>query len=190
MLRVIARHANNSAFYFWGRIEHVFAYGEEVFHPIPSLYQYTQNAVCLAAGTGCDTLGNLFLYHARTARYQFFIIQHLEEYLAGYVIRIIARQYERLSVEQALQVHFQEVVFDDVILQLRVGFPQIGHRFIIHFHNFYRALFGQEKLGQHSHARSYFQYRKIGTGVYGVGNVLCYFQVFQKVLAEKLFRFN
>ena len=133
LLRVIARHANNSAFYFWGRIEHVFAYGEEVFHPIPSLYQYTQNAVCLAAGTGCDTLGNLFLYHARTARYQFFVIQHLEEYLAGYVIRIIARQYERLSVEQALQVHFQEVVFDDVIFQLRVGFPQIGHRFIIHF---------------------------------------------------------
>ena len=168
----------------------MFAYSEEVFHPIPSLYQYTQNAVCLTAGTGCDTLGNLFLYHARTARYQFFVIQHLEEYLAGYVIRIIARQYERLSVEQALQVHFQEVVFDDVILQLRVGFPQIGHRFIIHFHNFYRALFGQEKLGQHSHARSYFQYRKVGTGVYGVGNVLCYFQVFQKVLAEKLFRFN
>lgn len=98
------------------------AYGEEVLHAIPGLYQYAQNTVRLAARTGGDALGDLFLYHARAAWYQVLVVQHFKENLAGYVIGIITRQYEWLSVEQALQIHFQEIVLYDIILQLRVSF--------------------------------------------------------------------
>jgi hypothetical protein len=32
-----------------------------------------------------------------------------------------------MSAKQLLQVHFEEIVLDDVVFQLRIGFPQVGH---------------------------------------------------------------
>ena len=89
-------------------------YREQVFHAIPCLEQYAQDAVGLAARPGGDAFRHLFLYHARTARDEVFVIEHLEEYLAGNVIRVVARKYERLSAERPFQMHFQEIVFYDV----------------------------------------------------------------------------
>ena len=104
-------------------------------------------------------------------------------------IRIVSCQYKRFSSEQALQVHLQEVVFDDVIFQQRIFLAQVGYGFIVQFDNLYRTLFFYEKLGQYAHSRTYFQYRESGTCIYGVGYVLRHFQVFQEVLAEKLLGF-
>ncbi len=43
--------------------------------------------------------------------------QHLEKYLAGDVVWVITGQNERLSVEQPVKIHFQKIVFDNVIFQ-------------------------------------------------------------------------
>ena len=93
---------------------------EQVFHAIPCLEQYAQYTVGLAARPGGNAFRHLFLYHARTARDKVFVIEHLEEYLAGNVIRVVARKYERLSAERPFQMHFQEIVFYDVFFQLGI----------------------------------------------------------------------
>ena len=59
-------------------------YSKEIFHAVPRLYQYAQNAVRLTARTGCYAFGYFFLYHARTAWDQILIVQHFEEYLPDY----------------------------------------------------------------------------------------------------------
>ena len=166
----------------------MFVYGEKIFYTIPCLYQYAQDAIRLTARSGGNTFGHFFLYHTGTTRYQFFVIQHLEEYLAGYIIRIVSCQYKRLPVEQALEIHFQEVIFNDVVFQRRIFFTQIGYGLIIQFHHLHRTFFSHQKLGQYTHARTYFQNGEAGTCVYRIGYILCHFQIFQKMLAEKLFR--
>ena len=40
-----------------------------------------------------------FLDHSGTTGYQVFVIQHFKEYLAGYIIRIVAGQDKRFSVK-------------------------------------------------------------------------------------------
>ena len=116
-LGIIAGHADDGAFHFWGRVENMFADGKEIFYFIPCLYQYAQDAVGFAARSGSDTFGYFFLYHSGTARDDVLVFQHLEKYLAGDVVRVITGQYERLSVEQPVKVHFQKIVFDNVIFQ-------------------------------------------------------------------------
>ena len=93
---------------------------EQVFHAVPCLDEYAQDTVGLAARTGGNAFRHLFLYHARTARDEVFVVEHLEEYLAGNVIRVVARKHERLPAERPFQVHFQEIVFYDVFFQLGV----------------------------------------------------------------------
>lgn len=77
----------------------MFVYGEQVFYFVPGLYQDTENAVCLASGTGGNAFGHFFLDHSGTTGYQVFVIQHFKEYLAGYIIRIVAGQDKRFSVK-------------------------------------------------------------------------------------------
>lgn len=107
-------------------------------------------------------VGYFFLYHSGTARDDVLVFQHLEKYLAGDVVRVITGQYERLSVEQPVKVHFQKVTLDNVILQWRIGFTEIGNRFVVYFNDFYQPVFFYQKLGQYSHTRSYLQYRQLG----------------------------
>ena len=68
-----------------------------------------------------------YLDHAGTARYQFLVFQHFEKYLAGYVVGIISCQYKWLSVEYAMQVHFQKIVFYDAVFQRRISLTKISH---------------------------------------------------------------
>ena len=164
----------------------MFVYGEEVFHPVPRLDQHAQYAVGLAARRCGDALGHFLLYHARATGNQVFVFQHLEEYLAGDVVGIVPGQHERLSVEQAFEVHLQEVVLDDVVLQFRIVVAQVGHRLVVHLHHLERAFLLQQELRQHAHARSHFQDGEAGTGVHGVGYVLRHLQVFQEMLAQEL----
>ena len=95
----------------------MFADSEQIFHFIPCLYQYAKDTVCLAARSGCNTFGYLFLNHSRATGDDIFVVQHLEKDLAGNIIRVITSQYERLPVEQPVKIHFQEVILDDVVFQ-------------------------------------------------------------------------
>ena len=56
------------------------------------------------------------LDHSRTTGNQVFIIEHLEEYLRGNIVRIVARQHKLLSVEDLVQVHPQEVATYYIII--------------------------------------------------------------------------
>ena len=95
----------------------MFADGKEIFYFIPCLYQYTQDAVGFTARSGSDTFGYFLLDHSGTAGDDVFVFQHLEKYLAGDVVWVITGQNERLSVEQPVKIHFQKIVFDNVIFQ-------------------------------------------------------------------------
>lgn len=156
----------------------MFMYREQVFNAIPGLEQYAQDAVGLAARPGGDAFRHLFLYHARTARDEVFVIEHFEEYLAGNVIRVVARKYERLSAERPFQMHFQEIVFYDVFFQLGIVGAQVGHGFEINLDHFEGAVFAHEELGHDTHARPHFEHRDSGAGIHRIGDVLCDFQVF------------
>lgn len=84
----------------------MFVYGEQVFHAVPGLNQYAQNAVGLVARTSRGpAFGHFLLNHARSWD-QVALIEHLEEYLAGNVVGIVAGQHKRLSVEKLPEVHF------------------------------------------------------------------------------------
>ena len=145
---------------------------EEVFHFVPGLDQYAQNTIRLASWTGCDTLCHFFLYHPGTAWNQILIIQHLEENLARYVIRVVACQYKRLSFENVFQFQFQEVVFDDMAFEGGKVFFQVSHRFKVQFYNLDFTVFLHQELGKNAHTRPNFQDRKIRTCVNCIGDVV------------------
>ena len=50
------------------------------------------------------------------------VVEHLEEYLATDVVGIIAGEHKRAAVEGVVEVHFQKVVLDDVVLKFRKVF--------------------------------------------------------------------
>ncbi len=58
--RFIACHTDDRTFHLGRRIEYMFVYGEQVFYFVPGLYQDTENAVCLASGTGGNAFGHFF----------------------------------------------------------------------------------------------------------------------------------
>ena len=90
-------------------------YGEQVFHAVPGLNQYAQNAVGFVARMSRDAFGHFLLNHARAAGNQVLVVEHLEEYLAGNVVGIVSGQHKRLSVEKLPEVHFQEILLDDMV---------------------------------------------------------------------------
>ena len=145
---------------------------KEIFHLVPSLDQYAQDTVGLAPRSGSDAFRHFLLNHTGAARNQVFVVQHLEEYLARYVVRVVACQYKRLSLEYVFQLQFQEIVFDDVSFQGGEVFFQISHRFEVEFHHFHFAFLLHEELGEYAHARADFQYRKFRTRVHRIGNVV------------------
>ena len=169
----VAGHPYHGAFHLGGRVEHVLVHRKEVFHLVPGLNQYAQDAVRLASGAGGDAFGHFFLYHSCAARNQVFVIQHLEKNLARYVIRVVACQYKRLSVENVFQFQLEEVVFDDVSFEGGEVFFQISHRFEVQLHDFHFAVLLHQELGEYAHTRAYFQNRQFGTRVHRVGNVVC-----------------
>ena len=185
---IVARHANHGALHFRRRIEHARLDGEEVFHVVPQLYEHTQDTIGLVARSRGQSFGHFLLNHARAAGDVIPIFEHLEKDLARNVVGIIAREYKLLSVEDMLEVHFQKVVFDDLLFELGEVLAEIVHTLKIDFGHLHLAPLRQEKLGEHSHARSHFENRQVGTGIDRVGNGSRHTEIFQKVLAEELFR--
>ena len=176
-------------FHLGGRVEHMFVYRKEVLHTVPCLHQHTQDAIRLAARRSCHALGHLLLYHARATGYQFLVLQHLEEDLARYVVGIVARQHEGLSVKQAVEVHFQEVILNDIFLQRGKIFSQVGHRFKVQLHHFQGPFLRDKELGEHAHTGSDLQHGQSWAGIHRVGYIFRYLQVLQEVLSEELLGF-
>ena len=145
---------------------------------IPCLYQHAQYSVCLASGSGGYTFGYFFLYHTRAARNQVLIVEHLEEYLARYIIRIVSGQHKRITVEQLRKIHLQEVLFYDIVSQLGKILFQISYGFKVEFYNFYGAFFRNEELCEYSHTGTNLQHWQVGACVNRIGYIFCYLQIF------------
>ena len=117
VFHLVARHAHHRASHLGRRIEYPRFNRKQVVDLVIQLHQHTQYAVGLASRRSRQTLSHLFLNHARAARNEVAVIEHFKENLATDVVRIIARQNERPSLESMLQMHFQKIVFDNVIFQ-------------------------------------------------------------------------
>jgi hypothetical protein len=93
----------------------VLADGEEVFDIVPCLKQYAQYAAGFGAGCCGDAFGHFALKHAGAACDTILIVEHTEENLRGYIIRIVADHAERAGGrrEEGVEVHFEEVAGDD-----------------------------------------------------------------------------
>ena len=160
---------------------------EQVFHIVPRLYHHTQHTVGLAARCGSHALGHLLLYHASATRNEVFVVEHLEEYLARYVVGIVAGEHKLAPCKHIAEVHLQKVALDDIVAQLGEVGMEVWHRLAVDFHHFQFALFFQQKLSQHARAWSYFEYRNLLTGIDRVSNATCDAHIGQEVLSEKLF---
>ena len=188
--RIVACEADDCAANLGRRIEDAGLHGEEVLHIVPRLQQYAQDAVSLASRSCRHALRYFLLYHARATGNEFLVVEHLEENLAGDIIGVVARKYERRSSEGALQVHLQEIVLNDAVLQFGIRATEVLHTFVVNLHNLHLPRLLHQELRHHTHARPYFQYGQVRACVYGVGNVAGYAQVGQKVLSQELFRLN
>ena len=83
-------------------------------------YEDAKDSVCFGARFGGKAFANLFLYHSAAIGDVLLVVEHLEKYLARNVIWIIASEHELFTVEEAVELHFQEVIRNDVLLlQLR-----------------------------------------------------------------------
>ena len=105
----ITRHADDGTLYLGRRIEDAWFDGEEILHMIPCLNQYGEDAILLVARLRGHAQGHFVLDHTRATGNEVFVVEHLEEYLRGDVVGIVACQDERLSVKNIMEIHPQEV---------------------------------------------------------------------------------
>ena len=106
---LVARHTDNGTLHLGRRIEYTWFDGEEILHTIPGLNQYGENALLFVTRLRGHPQGHLVLNHPCTTGNEVFVVEHLEEDLRGDVVGIVACQHERLSVEDIVEVHPQEV---------------------------------------------------------------------------------
>ena len=185
---LIACHPDNSTLHLGRRIEHVWFDGEEIFDIVPGLNQDRQDTILFVAWLRGHTKGHFMLDHTRTTGDEILVVEHLEEYLRGDVIRIVSCQHKLLSIENLPQVHPEEISTYYIIIQAGEMLTKIGHRLTVDFHHLEGTGFLHEILGHNTHTRSYLQYRKIRTSINGIRNGLGNIQISEKMLAEILLR--
>ena len=125
------------------------------------------------------------MYHTCAQRDAFFVVEHLEEYLARDIVRIVTSEHKGITVKQVVQIHFQKVVLNDMLLHLRIVCTQVGHRLKVDFHHVNRTFFGYEKLSEDTHTWPYLKDGQRGTLVDSICYGFRYGKVFQKVLSQK-----
>lgn len=170
---IISHESDDSRAHFGWRIEDVGLHGEEVFWSVPGLDEHAQYPISLLSGRSTDSFRNLFLYHARTARNQILIVQHLEENLATYIIRVVPGEYKRLSLEGIFQVHLQKIVLNNILLHLRPRLSEVFYGLEVQLHHFQLSWFLHEELRHHPHSGSNLQNWQCRNSVHGVRNLLC-----------------
>ena len=185
---LVACHPDDGTLDLWRRVEDVLVDSEEILHVVPCLDEDGEDAVGLVAGLGGDAQGHLTLYHSSAAGDEVFVVEHLEEYLTGYVVGVVAGEHEGMALEELLQVHAQEVLADDVVAELWERRIEVLDAFLVDFHGFHLTRLLHEKLCQHTHAGSYLQHWDVGASVDGVGDAPCYVKVGKEVLSQVLLR--
>ena len=120
ILYLVACHAYHRALHLGWRIKHILINREQIFHIIPRLDEHAENAVGLGTRLSLHALCHLTLNHTRAARNQILVINHLEEYLRRDIVGVIAGQHERLTVEELMEVHAEEVAFDEKARRLLI----------------------------------------------------------------------
>ena len=186
VVHAVARHADYRALHLGRRVEHALVDRKQILHVVPRLYEHAQYAVSLRARSRSHALCHLALYHARAAGYELLVVEHLEEYLRRYVIRVIARKHELAPAEKPLQVHPQKVLAYDGVPQLRVLRVKVSHRLGINLDHLQLPALGHEVLRKHAHAGAHFKHGQARAGVHRVGYRLGNVQVGQEVLPEVL----
>ena len=106
---IVAGHADNGTLHLGRWIKHARFDGEKILHLIPSLDENGEDAILLMTRLRGHAQGHLMLNHTSTAGNEVLVVEHLEEDLRGDVIWIVARQDERLPVEDLSEIHPQEV---------------------------------------------------------------------------------
>ena len=184
----VARHAYHGALHLWRRVEHPLVHGEEILHVVPRLYEHAQDAVGLRSRGGGHALGHLALDHARAAGDEFLVVEHLEEYLRRDVVGVVAGEHKLAAVENAAEVHAQEILADDVVAQGGEVRVEVVHALLVYLNGLHLPPFRHEILGQHAHAGAYLQDGQCRAGVHRVGDALGDVEVGQEMLSEILFR--
>ena len=186
VLHIVALHADDGALHLWRRIEDRRLDGEEIFHVVPCLNEHRQDAIGLRPWQGGHAQGHLALDHPRATWDEVAIIEHLEENLRRDVVGIVTRQNKLLALEQLAEVHAQEVLTDDIVVQAREMLIQVGHALRINLHDTQRPRLFSQILRQHTHTGSDLQNGQVRADVNGVGDATGYREVGQEVLTEVL----
>ena len=152
---VVPLHADDGTLHLRRRVEDMLVHREQVLHVVPRLNKDGKDTIGLAPWPGSQPLRHLTLNHACAGGDAVAVVEHLEEYLAGDIIRIVAGEHEGTSVEKTVEVHFQEVVLHDALLQLGIRLAQVADRFVVNLHYLQLALFGNKELGEHAHPGAY-----------------------------------
>ena len=116
-----------------------------------------QYAVGLAARFFGNAFGHFFLDHAYHFGDAVFVVEYLEEYLRGNVVREVAYHPERAG-EYAFQGEAQEVGLQQAALQAREMSEKVIDGFAVQFDRFQVDVVPlQQVLRQDSHSRADFQ---------------------------------
>ena len=95
----ISRQADDGGLHFRRRIENGGFDREKVFDIVPRLHQHGKDAIGFRAGLGGHAQGYFVLNHTRTSGDEVAVVEHFEENLRGNIIRVVAREDERTTVE-------------------------------------------------------------------------------------------
>lgn len=185
----ISREADDGRLHLGRRIEHRGLDGEEIFHIVPRLHEYGEDAVGFRARAGGHAQGHFVLDHARATGDELAIVEHLEENLRGDIVGIVAREHEFPAFKRLVEIHAEEITFDNREYggaEVRGGeiVLEVFYTFAVDFHGFQLALFLSEKLREDTHSRPYFKDGDVGTGIDRVGDAAGNVQVAEEVLPE------
>ena len=118
----------------------------------------------------------------RATRNAILIVEHLEEYLAGYIIRIVAN-HAKLAGEYPAQIESQEVFREDASLQLREMPAQEIHRLPVQLDHRQVVPRLQQEAREHAHARTNLQDGQRFIILQRIRDSPRYSQIFQEMLS-------
>jgi len=128
----IAPHLDDRRFHLGRRVEDILMHREQVVDVVPSLHQYAQDTVGLAAFLGCHSFCHFLLHHTHHLNDLFLVFQHLKENLATDVVREIPNDGHVLLPELA-EVGAKEVALNQPLAEHGEMFLQIGDGLLVDF---------------------------------------------------------
>ena len=187
---LVSHHANNARFHLRRRIEHIFVDSEKIFDVVPRLQEHREYAIGFGARAGGKALCHLALQHTAAAHHLVFIVEHLEENLRRYVVRIVSDDAKFGIGVNVAKVEFQEVVGDNITGESGEIGVKIIDRFAIEFHHLQVVTFLHQELRKNAHTGTNFENRHTLVKVERVGYTVGDREVGEEVLAQGFFCFN